>query len=299
MKNLNKSLYKVFHPAKVDNGFIIPVIIRTLSLYNPDKVAKTYSAKKADSLRALYGNANVTLGNFLYFLIKTDENMHQQKIMPIYPDVPDAVISLYKRIYFYNNKLISPLLFYNLKDVSDTTSLKNYSPSYYFSSFGIADNGLEKSKPLISKRLINLNKYNTATHAQRRISYAVNNNELVASMGLEFLNLTKDSIYRVQPILDEKEYVSCLSFDKNEIIIMTEKYMPAKLVTPEMSMLGTTDSLAERTLKIQDIKSNSIIFTKTFEIKGVYSITPSKNIYEYIEKGDSLVLNKYSIKHND
>ena len=35
---------------------------------------------------------------------------------------------------------------------------------------------------------------------------------------------------------------------------MTEKYKPAKLATPEMSILGTTDSLAESTLKIRDIK---------------------------------------------
>jgi len=299
LKNENKSLYKLFHPAQLDSGYMIPVIIRTLSLYDPATVAKTYTTKRADSLRAIYGNASVTVGNFLYFVIKADENMHQQQIMPIYSNVSDAVISLYKRIYFYNNKIYSPLLYYSLKEVSDTTSMKSYSPSYYFNSFDISNKGLENPKALISKRLIKLDNYTKAMHAQRRVSYAVNNNELIASMGLELLNLTKDSTYRVQPILDEKEYISNFSVGKNEIIYLTEKYVPAKVITPEMSMLGATDSLAERRLKIQDVKSNSIILSKSLEAKGVYTISSSQNIYEYLEKGNSLVLNKYSIKYND
>jgi Fe2+ or Zn2+ uptake regulation protein len=169
-------------------------------------------------------------------------------------------------------------------------------PNFFFKVFTLSEKGITSSKSIIDKKFINSNLYSCSKHLFYKTSYKVHNNELIASLGKEFLNLTTNSLYKNQPILEENEFVSNFCFSGDYIIYTTEKFEREKNITHEHGFLTT---LNQSFVKVIDIKTKELIFAKELDAKGIYTISPSNSIYEYIENKDSLNIKKISIQFKE
>ena len=292
IKNYDNNLFSL-SPISFYNGmYYIPLAIKTKAKYVFEDSNKNADKRISDSIKAMYGNAEVLSIESLSYIVVTDKNFKQKTIFPFYSHTEDGFLKKSKGSFVFNNQYYFPLVSNEIHAASDSMNIKGMEPKYFFKVFTFSKDGIISSKSIIDKKLINSEQYTWSKHLFQKASYRVNKNELIASLGKEFLNLTANRLYSVQPVLDEKEYISNFSFSGDYIIYTTEKY---EKEGKEYHEHGYLTSLTQCFLKIEDVRTNELVFTKELNVKGIYTISPSNTIYEYLENKDSLKINKFSI----
>ena len=314
--NANKNLYQVAPFSSSGNFYYIPVGIKTLAKFvykktnksetnnsKENKTAENYAKKlrekNVDSIQRFYASANVVSEQINNFIIVTDKNFKQVNIFPLEIDCDDYYISKQKCGYCFNNVFYFSSFAKNITTASDEKTLVGYEPSSFFTAISLNRYGITGKKPIIEKKLINSEAYSMSQGLSRKVSYAVKDDQLIASMGKELINLTANTLYNHQPVLDEKEYISHLGFSNNLIVYTSEKYMKRKQISKETQAFGAVDSISNCYLNIQDMANDEIILKKELKLKIMYTLSNSGNLYEYLEKSDSLLINKYQINYND
>lgn len=315
LQNANKNLYQISPISSDNEHYYIPIGIKSNAEFvfqnineNGDKnkvlspiEKKTIELekKKLDSIKQIYGNSKVVSVEMNNFIIVTDKNFKQISMFPLYYESAESFVAKRKRGYVYNNTYYFSLLLKSIKVLSDEKDISGYEPASFFTAFSFSKNGITATKPIIDKKLINPEEYSLVQNSTRQISYGVNENQLIASMGRELLNLTANKLYTIQPKLEEKEYITNFGFKEDYVIYTTNKYVKRKVINKEFLAAGYTDTLGFNYLKVQDRKNKDIVLTKELKLNAMYTISQAGNLYEYIESGDSLKINKYTIKLND
>ncbi len=313
LSNANKNLYQVAPFSTDGNYYYIPVGIKSQAkfVYNnepndktrntsEDKNAKDYlkkmEEKHIDSIQKFYASSNVVSEETNNFIIVTDKNFKQLNIFPLEIDFNDYFISKQKCGYYFQNNFYFSSFARNITMASDELSLQGYEPSFYFTAISLSKDGIRNKRPIINKRLINSDIYSVSQGLSRKVSYAVTEDKLIASMGKEFINLSDNKLYSHQPILDNKEYISHLSINNKFIIYTTEKYVRKKQISKEAAAFGAADSIAECYIKVQNLENDKLVLKSNLKLQGMYSLSASGELYEYLEKSDSILINKFKIK---
>lgn len=292
MKNYDNSLFTLL-PISFNKGmYYIPLGVRTKADYVFENGANSKDKKSVDSLRAIYGNSKIHSIETLNYIVVTDKGFKQLNIFPFLTKSEDGFLSKSKGSFVFNNRYYFPIMSNEVNFPSDSLNIKGIEPNYFFKEFTFSKEGIVSSKSIIDKKMIHSEQYTWSKHVRQKTSYRINKNELIASLGKEFLNLTTNSLYSTQPILDENEFVSNFCFSGNYIIYIAEKY---EKDLKDFHPHGFLTALSECNLKIEDIRTNELVYTKELKVKGIYTISPSNTIYEYYENKDSLEINKYSI----
>ncbi len=308
VQNANKNLYQIAPIAYSNDKYYIPIGIKTNAEFVTsqasenntsnikNKVTEMLEKRKVDSIKRIYGNSKVFSVEMNNFIIETDKNFNQTNAYAINYTDNECFLAKRKRGYVHNNNYYFSLLPQSLRKFSDEKDLTGYEPSSYFSVFSLTKDGIASNKPLINKGMIKSDQYCLTQFNTRIVSYSIHNDKLIASLGKELLNLTDNSLYAYQPILEEKEYISNIGFSNDYIVYTTDKYIRRKQITKELLSFGITDTIGVSYLKVQDIKTNEIVLTQELKQKSIYTLSPTCNLYEYNEKGDSLKVNSYKLK---
>ena len=311
--NANKNLYQVAPFSSDLNYYYIPIGIKSQAkfIYNKasnieignaieDKRAKDYlkrmEERRIDSIQKFYASANVVSEETNNFIIVTDKNFKQLNILPLEIDLNDYYISKQKCGYFFGNNYYFSTFSKNISVASDEQSLQGYEPSFYFTAISISKDRINNKRPIINKKMINSDVYSISQGLSRKVSYTVKDNNLIASMGKELINLSENKIYNHQPLLDDKEYISHLCINDKFIIYTTDKYVRKKQISKEAASFGSADSIAECFIKIQDLENDKLILKSNLKTQSIYSLSNTGDLYEYVEKSDSILINKYIIK---
>ncbi len=297
LKNYDHVLYSL-SPVSYENGnYYIPIAIKAKAENIEENSIKNKDVKKTiDSVKIKYGGYTIVSLENLNFIIIADSSYHQQAIFPYIPHTEDGFVKPKKGSFMFNKQLYIPMISSDILFNSDSITIKGMEPNFFFRVFTLSEKGITGSKSIIDKKLINSNLYSLSKHLSYKASYRVNNNELIVSLGKDFLNLTTNSLYKTQPILEENEFVSNFCFSGDYIIYTTEKFEREKNITHEHGFFTT---LNQNFVKVIDIKTNELVFTRELDAKGIYTISPSNSIYEYIENKDSLNIKKFNMRFNE
>ncbi len=296
ISNYDHNLYILFSYSKYKGKYYIPVAIKTKAELAFGQANGPLQQKLLDSLKDLYGNAKVNSLEDLSFIIVTDNDFNQEKIIPFYGKSMDGVISKVKGGYMYENNYYYSLHSRKITTKSDSLSIEGMEPDYFYQYFTLTDTGVSATKLLIEKKLIASGQYTWSRHLLQKVSYFESPEGLLASMGKELVNLSTNKLYTVQPILEPDEYISNFRLTKEYLTYTTEKYEKQETGSAKY---GYINSLSSCNIKMMNISRKKLVIDVPMKTEAIYFFSPGDLLYQYVEDKDSIKINKYSLHPNE